>query len=76
MCSNHIGTTMSLKFTELNKDGPRKSQKQILEEITRTLRPRIPKDMRRSYFYDGSSHGEQAHYELSVLEEEFDDVPF
>lgn len=71
---------MSIKFSELNKDGPRKSQKQILEEITRTLRPRIPKDMHRSYFYDGGARGDMAHFELSsrnwLGDEELEDVPF
>lgn len=44
--------------------------------------PRIPKDMRRSYFYDGDAHGEMAYYYLSQendaldMQDVFDDVPF
>lgn len=68
---------MSIKFSELNKDGPIKTKEQILKEITRTLRPRIPKDMRRSYFYDGGARGDMAHFTLSS-ENYWDDedVPF
>ena len=51
---------MSIPFKEIQMSTPTKEQ--ILREINRTWKP--PKDMRRSYFYDGGARGEQAHYAL------------
>ena len=74
-----LPNNMSIKFSEINRDGPVKNKEQILAEVQRTLRPRIPKDMRRSYFYDGSARGDMAHYTLeqeAAYIDEFEDVPF
>ncbi len=67
---------MSIKFSELSRDGPVKTKEQILVEMRRILRP---KDIRKYYFYDGSARGDMAHYILeqeAALIDEFEDVPF
>jgi len=60
---------MSIPFNEIVMPDKPKTKEQILAEMKRTWKP--PK-----YFYDGSSNGEQAHFELMSREEDFEDIPW